>query len=230
MEIQNGDLKVVTGCDKTSAWGMACLGSGSSPRTQPTRETSDSYPSGSKGDRHVCLEFGPTKHNGYGRGGKYEWGHSLTAAEVKAGPDASEVAELRGTCRGEEEYTDYQNQCLFLRTMAPMLSPEAWQEILSEEEQESHSGDNENSLNQEEPDAYGRTDHSSRPSHSPDHTNQSNRSSRPSNGMEFSRKEIVVLDTSAMPSEFPSRLMPFVSFKRLFFFDFFCFFLYPLNW
>lgn len=65
LEMQNGDLRVVYGCDKTSAWGMACLG-------LEDNQSGDSDPTSEAGAPRFHLEFGPTP-NGRGRGGRYGW-------------------------------------------------------------------------------------------------------------------------------------------------------------
>ena len=74
-EAQNGDIRVVVGCDKTTSWGMATFANSSTAQQSNFR-----------------LTFRPlqSQHNA---GTTYEWEHS-GIAEVKVGPEPGENDEL----------------------------------------------------------------------------------------------------------------------------------------
>ena len=97
-EAQNGDVRVVVGCDKTTSWGMATFANTSSAQQSNFR-----------------LKFHPlqTQHN---TGTAYEWEHS-GVAEVRVGPSPGENEEL-----GETPTNQLRNQCLFMRTLSVTLS------------------------------------------------------------------------------------------------------------
>ena len=107
-EAQNGDLRVVVGCDKTTSWGMATFANSSLSH-----------------DTNFWLKFStlgeqPSQRNA---GNRYVWEHS-GVAEVKIGPGRDENEEL-----GETDSNRLQNQCLFLRTLNVTLAEKAWREI-----------------------------------------------------------------------------------------------------
>lgn len=66
---------------------------------------------------------------------------------MRAGPDESEVAQLRESAaheeaeRQEDDPEYYENQCLFLRTMNAMLPEEGWKAFLLEQELEEEGED-----------------------------------------------------------------------------------------
>ena len=74
--INNGDLRVITGYDKTTNWGMAAF-SNSSDRTD-----TESF----------CLKFRPKDP---GVGGRIHSWESSGSAEVKAGPDMRAIVAFR---------------------------------------------------------------------------------------------------------------------------------------
>ena len=109
-KVRNGDIRLVTGNDKTSNWGMATFSS-----------------SGSEQDDPLYLSFVPGSQNVSGR--TYEWEYS-GMAEVRKGPDSREMERLRGDTSLKE--TVYENQCLFVRTLNHKLSEKIWSGLLAE--------------------------------------------------------------------------------------------------
>ena len=112
-EAQNGDLRVVVGCDKTTSWGMTTFSHSSLSRKSKFR-----------------LEFSALGKQQLPRnaGNKFMWEHS-NVAEVRVGPGRGENEEL-----GETDSNRLRNQCLFIRTLNVSLSEKVWEEIFS------HSG------------------------------------------------------------------------------------------
>ena len=108
-DAKNGDVRLVIGYDKTSLWGIATF-------SDSTEEDS------------VLLEFQPVDETSVGR--TYEWKHSGTA-EVRSGPGAKEVEDLR---RGDSEQggQPYENQCLFVRTLNVTLGDKTWAKLAGE--------------------------------------------------------------------------------------------------
>jgi hypothetical protein len=103
-EAQNGDVRVVVGCDKATSWGMAAFANTSSAQQSNFR-----------------LKFRPlqAQHNA---GTAYAWEHS-GVAEVRVGPEPGENDEL-----GETPTRKLRNQCLFMRTLSVTLSDSVWAE------------------------------------------------------------------------------------------------------
>jgi hypothetical protein len=109
-EAQNGDLRVVVGCDKTTSWGMATFS-----HSSLSRETNLRLKFSVPGEQQ-------SKRNA---GNKFTWDHSgFGSAEVRVGPGRGENIEL-----GETDSNRLRNQCLFLRTLNVTLSEEVWEEI-----------------------------------------------------------------------------------------------------
>ena len=110
--IKNGDLRVITGYDKTTNWGMAAFSNSSD------RPDTESF----------CLKFRPKDPRVGGRTHSWE---SSGSAEVKAGPDMREIVALR---RGDPSQQDieYENQAVFIRTENITLSKETWNKLLSD--------------------------------------------------------------------------------------------------
>lgn len=96
-DIKNGDLSLVVGHDKTTAWGMATFSTLKSAEKDPVR-----------------LTFKQVARNDIRR--SYVWESSSSMVEVRTGPDAKEEEELQ-MGDAAEEGTDYENQCLFVRTL-----------------------------------------------------------------------------------------------------------------
>ncbi|KAF8908543.1 hypothetical protein CPB84DRAFT_1744176 [Gymnopilus junonius] len=110
-EVNNGDVRLVIGHDKTSSWGMATFSSS-------TAEDSALY-----------LSFRPTDP-GTILDRQYGWDLS-GSAEVRNGPDPREVEVLRKDDPAAEEGAIYQNQCLFVRTINPKLQDGVWKNLVS---------------------------------------------------------------------------------------------------
>ena len=108
-EANNGDVRLVVGCDKATCWGMATL----SNMTQ-----------------HSQLKFKPLDAQSSSSGScGYTWEYSGTA-DVKVGPDQKEIDELRREDPDESSTGDhYLNQCLFVRTLNVTLSDDDWENL-----------------------------------------------------------------------------------------------------
>ncbi|KIM40895.1 hypothetical protein M413DRAFT_445667 [Hebeloma cylindrosporum] len=109
-KVENGQIRLVTGCDKAKSWGMAVLSNMSQERRSQLK----------------FRALGDTK-------GTYTWEYS-GMAEVRVGPDISEIMELRdnegdsvdASRRTDEEFS---NQCLFVRTLNATLNDNVWGEL-----------------------------------------------------------------------------------------------------
>ncbi|KAF8802246.1 hypothetical protein BYT27DRAFT_6773812 [Phlegmacium glaucopus] len=104
-EAQNGDVRVVVGCDKTTSWGMATFANTSSAQESNFR-----------------LKFHPLGGQQQPQRSGYAWEHS-GVAEVRVGPEPGENEEL-----GEIPPHQFRNQCLFMRTLSITLSDSVWAE------------------------------------------------------------------------------------------------------
>jgi hypothetical protein len=105
-EVNNGDVRLVVGCDKATSWGVAAL-----PNTS----------------QHSKLKFKPLDLQVSGfRSCGYAW-ENYGTADVRNGPDQEEIDELR---REDSEVQDkYLNQCLFVRTLNLNLSADDWEKV-----------------------------------------------------------------------------------------------------
>jgi hypothetical protein len=107
-EVNNGDVRLVVGCDKATSWGVAAL-----PNTS----------------QHSKLKFKPPDSQVSGsRSCGYTWEHSGTA-DVRDGPDQEEIDELREDPEDSEVQDKYLNQCLFVRTLNLNLSADDWEKF-----------------------------------------------------------------------------------------------------
>ena len=109
-EARNGDIRLVTGCDKTSQWGMATFSNSTAPN--------DSF----------HLTFRSVEQSNIGR--TYVWEYS-GMTEVRAGPDAEEIQELRNNDPSQEG-TTYNNQGLFVRALSLTLNNDIWNKLATE--------------------------------------------------------------------------------------------------
>lgn len=94
-EAQNGDLRLIIGCDKTTSYGMVAASNMSRERTNYLKLST------------------ATPH--------YRWEYS-GLAESRVGPDPREVEELRaGDISNDAVDGKYRNLCVFVRAVNPML-------------------------------------------------------------------------------------------------------------
>jgi hypothetical protein len=110
--IKNGDLRVVSGYDKTTNWGMAAF----------------SNSTGEADSESFRLKFRP-RDPGVGRR-THSWESSGTA-EVKAGPNMREILALQNG-DPSQQHIEYENQTVFVRTENITLSKDTWNKLLSE--------------------------------------------------------------------------------------------------
>lgn len=103
-DVENGHLLLVTGYDKTKAWGIATFSNSTSQEV---------------------LHFRPTETSNVGR--TYGWACSGTA-QVRNGPDARQIEALRGDDPSQAGI-EYENQTLFVRTMAVELQDDVWKKL-----------------------------------------------------------------------------------------------------
>ena len=106
-DVENGDVRLVTGYHKTSRWCIATF-SDSTANEQPFH-----------------LEFSHVTEMNMGK--MYEWKHSGTA-QVRTGPGAQEIEDLDFGHEGRH----YQNQSLFGRTISATLKEDIWNELAEE--------------------------------------------------------------------------------------------------
>ena len=104
-EAKNGDVRLVVGFDKTSSWGIATF-------ANQTQQNSCHF------------KFGPSEGDS-----AYTWSEYSGVADVRAGPDSDEVDELR--IDGDPPDIQFENQCLFVRTLNATLADDVWADIHS---------------------------------------------------------------------------------------------------
>ncbi|KIJ98157.1 hypothetical protein K443DRAFT_680954 [Laccaria amethystina LaAM-08-1] len=102
-DIKNGQLRLVTGCDKTNSWGIATHSDLQAPVTL-------SLPANS---RQAPVE--------------YAWDYE-GRVEAKAGPKLEESLDSAGN---QEYPQNVQNQCTFLRSFILTLAEDVWKTMLS---------------------------------------------------------------------------------------------------
>ena len=110
-EIGNGELHMVTGCDKTTAWGIATYSHLQSKR-----------PEGSV----TLLSFEAVGNEGHGRRSSYPtyaWDYK-GAVEAKVGPEGDELMDL-----GAQGSTFPRNQCTFIRSLTPAFGQDDWERL-----------------------------------------------------------------------------------------------------
>ena len=104
-EIGNGELHMVTGCDKTAAWGIATY--------------SHLHPEGSV----TLLSFEAVGHGREPSYPTYAWDYKGTV-EAKVGPEEDELIDL-GICSSAPP----RNQCTFIRSLTPAFGQEDWERL-----------------------------------------------------------------------------------------------------
>ncbi|KIJ99825.1 hypothetical protein K443DRAFT_679658 [Laccaria amethystina LaAM-08-1] len=110
-EIGNGDLHLVTGCDKTTSWGIATYSHLQSKRPE---------------DNVSLLRFNPVGDERRGRHSSYttyEWDYE-GAAEAKFGPEEDELLDL-----GITDSVPPRNQCTFIRSLTPAFGDDDWERL-----------------------------------------------------------------------------------------------------
>jgi hypothetical protein len=109
-EARNGDIHLVTGFDKTTSWGIATF--------------VDQTPQNS-----CHLSFGPSEDAGsMSSSSTYRWDCSGDA-EVQVGPGLNQMAELGSP--DDPPDVQFENQCLFVRTLNIALADDLWADIHS---------------------------------------------------------------------------------------------------
>jgi hypothetical protein len=106
-EIGNGELHLVTGCDKTTSWGIAAYSHPQSKRPE---------------DNVSLLRFNPSGNGNYSYT-TYEWDYAGTA-EMKSGPEQEELMNL-----GVNGSVPPRNQCTFIRSLTPAFGDGDWKDI-----------------------------------------------------------------------------------------------------
>ena len=109
-EIGNGELHLVTGCDKTTSWGIATYLHVQSER-----------PEGNVS----LLRFNPVSNGRQGRYSShttYEWDYE-GVAEAKFGPEEDELMDLGINGSGFPP----RNQCTYIRSLTPAFGDDDWE-------------------------------------------------------------------------------------------------------
>ena len=106
-EAENGDVHLVVGSDKTTSWGIATF-------VNQTQQNS------------CRLKFCPSEGDS---ASTYTWSENSGATDVRAGPDSG----VSDALRIESDPPDFQfeNQCLFVRTLNITLTDDVWADIHS---------------------------------------------------------------------------------------------------
>ena len=106
-EAKNGDVRLVVGFDKTTSWGIATFAN--------------------QTHQNTCrLRFGPCEGNST----THTWSEYSGVADARAGPDSYENDELKKATDPPD--IQFENQCLFLRTLNVMLADDVWADIHSD--------------------------------------------------------------------------------------------------
>ena len=115
-EIGNGELHMVTGCDKTTAWGIATYSHPQSKRLEGSITLLSFEAVGN--DRHGRQPSYPT----------YAWDYKGTV-ETKVGPEKDELMDL-----GVQDSAPLRNQCTFIRSLTPALGHDDWKRLRTSEQ------------------------------------------------------------------------------------------------
>jgi hypothetical protein len=106
-EAKNGDVRLVVGFDKTTSWGIATFAN--------------------QIQHNTCrLKFGHLEGDS---ASTYTWSENSGVADVRAGPDSDEIDELR--IDSDPPDVQFENQCLFVRTLNVTLADDIWADIHS---------------------------------------------------------------------------------------------------
>ena len=106
-EAKNGDVRLIVGFDKTTSWGIATF-------ANHTQQNSSRF------------KFGPSERDS---ASTYTWSEYSGIADVRAGPDSDEIDELR--IDSDPPDVQFENQCLFVRTLNVTLADDVWADIHS---------------------------------------------------------------------------------------------------
>ena len=106
-EAKNGEVRLVVGFDKTTSWGMAAF----------INETEHNS---------CCLKFGLSEGDS---ASTYMWSEYSGVTNVRVGPDSDETDELR--IDTDPPDFQFENQCLFVRTLNVTLTDDVWADIHS---------------------------------------------------------------------------------------------------
>ncbi|KAF9532533.1 hypothetical protein CPB83DRAFT_846941 [Crepidotus variabilis] len=124
-QAQNGNIRLVYGCDKVSSWGIA---------TFHHEQIAFGELSPERTLRFVPIKSEPRSTAGYLT--KFAWG-SLSGGSGRAGPTDQEIRDLvdqheRNTMAGLTSLLEesIENQCVFVRTLNAMLCKEDWERIM----------------------------------------------------------------------------------------------------
>ena len=105
-EAKNGEIRLVVGSDKTTSWGIATF-------ANPTQQDS------------CRLKFSLSE----GASSTYKWSEYSGVVDVRAGQDSDKVDELR--LDSDPPDVQFENQCLFVRTLNATLADDVWADIHS---------------------------------------------------------------------------------------------------
>lgn len=124
-ELANGDLRLVVGYDKTTAWGMAV----------------SAKPSQGK-DTATQLRFKSAGHSdGAPHIKTHGWELYSGTAEARSGPDVREIQALSaGDLDHASNPRPYENQCIFVRTMNLTLNNAEWLKLMAGVQVQDDSG------------------------------------------------------------------------------------------
>ena len=108
-EIGNGELHLVTGCDKTTSWGVAAYSRAQSKRVE---------------DDVTLLDFNVSNEARHSLYPTFVWDQQ-GAADVKAGPEDDELMDRREV----HAIRPSRNQCTFIRSLTPALGHDDWERL-----------------------------------------------------------------------------------------------------
>jgi len=109
-QLKNKELHVVTGCDKTTSWGIATYSHLQSRHPE---------------DNMSLLRFNSVGNERQGRHfSTYEWDYEGVVIEAKSGPEEDELMNL--WVNGS---VPPRNQCTFIRSLTPAIGVDAWERL-----------------------------------------------------------------------------------------------------
>ena len=108
-EIGNADLHLVTGCDKTTSWGIAAYS-----HAQPKRVEDDA----------TLLNFSLSNEVRHSLYPTFVW-DKQGEADVKAGPEDDELIDLLEV----DAVRPLRNQCTFVRSLTTALGVDDWERL-----------------------------------------------------------------------------------------------------